>query len=87
MYRWCMLSMVPDVTPDWRRDLESATQLPRAGVHTGAQHFLPARGKSRVVRIEEIEHAAGGGGEGGAPDDGFTLCVSAAVGTTRWHHV
>ena len=58
------VSMVPDVTltPVWRRDLESATQLPRAGVHTGAQHFLPARGKSRVVRIGEREHAAGGGG-------------------------
>ena len=55
-------SMVPDVTPDWRRDLESATQLPRAGVHTDAQHFLPARGKSRVVMIEEREHAAGGRG-------------------------
>ena len=28
--------LVPDVTPDWRRDLESATQLLQAGIHTGA---------------------------------------------------
>ena len=73
------------ISPATPSQCKIASCLPEPGICVGCD---PVRSRKITVGIEGGRERArrGWGGWSATPDDGFTLCVPAAVGTARWHH-